>query len=77
KEEVLHFTTWTWHVPDMSVVLTVDPDSIITKVECTYKPINETMKDEEYKKEQEGERLSPADQMFKDGTYSRPTEYRP
>jgi hypothetical protein len=76
KEEVLHFTTWTWHVPDMSVVLTVDPDSIITKVECTYKPINKTMKDEEYKKELEGERPGPVDQML-DGKYSRPKDYQP
>ncbi len=76
REEVLYFTTWTWHAPDMSVILTVDPDSAITRVEYSYKPINETMRDEEYKKALEGERPSPADQMFKDGNYSMPTDYK-
>lgn len=77
KEEMFHLTAWTWHVPDMAVVLSVNPDSNVTRVEYTYKPINETRKDEEYKKEQEGERLDPAKQMFMDGDYSRPRGYQP
>lgn len=77
KEDMLHLTAWTWYVPDMAVVLSVNPDSNVTRVEYTYKPINETRKDEEYKKEQEGERLDPATQMFKDGNYSRPRGYQP
>jgi len=77
KEDMLHLTAWMWHVPDMAVVLSVNPDSNVTRVECTYTPINETRKDEEYKKMQEGERLDPASQMFKEGNYSKPTQYQP
>ncbi len=77
KEEVLHLTSWTWHVSDMSVVLSVNPESNLTRVEYTYKPINETRKDEEYKEMQRGEHLDPATQMFKEGNYSRPSEYKP
>jgi hypothetical protein len=77
KEEVLHLTAWTWHVPDITVVLSVNPESNMTRVEYTYKQINETRKSEEYKEEQEGERPDPAQQMFKDGNYSRPPEYQP
>jgi hypothetical protein len=77
EEEILHLTSWTWHVTDMAVVLSVNPESKVTRVECTYKPINETRKDEEYKKLQEPERLDPASQMFKQGDYSKPTEYQP
>jgi hypothetical protein len=77
KEEMLHLTAWTWHVSDMAVVLSVNPESNVTRVDYTYKPINETRKDEEYKEEQRGERPDPAKQMFMDGTYSRPPEYQP
>lgn len=77
KEEMFHLTAWTWHMPDMAVVLSVNPKSNITRVEYTYKPINETRKDEEYKEELRGERRDPAKQMFIDGDYSRPTEYQP
>ncbi|MER3446710.1 MAG: hypothetical protein C4291_07645 [Candidatus Dadabacteria bacterium] len=77
KEEILNLTAWTWHVPDMAVVLSIDPESKVTRVEYTYKPINEARKDEEYKEEQRGEQRDPAKQMFIDGDYSRPPEYQP
>jgi hypothetical protein len=77
KEEMLSLTAWTWHVSDLAVVLSVNPESNVTRLEYTYKPINETRKNEEYKEEQNGERPDPAKQMFIDGDYSRPPEYRP
>lgn len=74
KEEVLHLTTWTWQIPNVSVVLSTNPDNNVTRIEYVYKPLNQSRKDEGYKQD---ERSDPAKQMFIDGNYSRPTEYQP
>ena len=76
KEEVLHLTTWTWQIPDVSVVLSTNPDNNITRVEYVYKPLNQSRKDEEYKQEQGYKRSDPAKEMFMDGNYSVPPEYK-
>ncbi len=76
KEQMLNISSWTWRVPYMTVVLSLNPDDNITRVEYVYNPLNQNRKDEEYEEQQQGERPDPAKQMFIDGDYSKPTDQK-
>lgn len=76
KEDTLGLTVWTWHVPDLKIVLSTNPANNLTKVEYTYKPLDETMVQKEIEKEHRGKQTDPAKEMFIDGSYSRPPQYR-
>jgi len=76
KEEVVGLTAWTWHVPDLKVVLSTNPSNNLTKVEYIYEPLNESRVQKEIEQEHRGKQADPAKEMFIDGNYSRPPQYR-
>lgn len=70
EEKVLDFTTWTWHVPDLKVVLSTSPNNDVTKVQYIYEPLNQSRVNREIKLIQKGKPEDPAKKMFIDGNYS-------
>ena len=76
KEEVLQFTTWTWQRPNVVVILSTDPQNNTTKIQNIYEPVEEARMEKEIEKKQKGPQEDPAKQMFLDGDYSRPTQYK-
>ncbi|HSE82997.1 MAG TPA: hypothetical protein VLB01_00445 [Thermodesulfobacteriota bacterium] len=75
KEEMLQFVTWTWQRSDVTVILSANLENGMMKVENIYVPVNQARKDEEFEDSQK-EKSNPAKEMFLDGTYSKPTQYR-
>ncbi|HEX3034596.1 MAG TPA: hypothetical protein VHT73_05595 [Thermodesulfobacteriota bacterium] len=75
KEEMLQFVTWTWQRSDVTVILSANLENGMIKVENIYVPVNQARKDEEFEDSQK-EESDPAKEMFLDGTYSRPTQYK-
>lgn len=74
KEEVLNITTWTWHIPDVAVILSSNPKNNVTRIDYVYKPLNQSRIEDEFKQKQQGETVEPAKQMFIDGNYSAPKQ---
>ncbi len=74
KEEVINITTWTWHIPDLAVILSSNPKNNIARIDYVYKPLNQSRIEEEFKEKQQGETVDPAKQMFIDGNYSAPKQ---
>ena len=70
EEKVLDFTTWTWHVPDLKVVLSTSPNNDVTKLQYIYEPLNQSKVEKEIQIKQKGKPKDPAKQMFQDGNYS-------
>lgn len=75
KEEMLQFVTWTWQMSDVTVILSANLENGIMNVQNIYVPVNQARKDEEFEDSQK-EESDPAKEMFLDGTYSRPMQYR-
>ncbi|MBI2486013.1 MAG: hypothetical protein HYW01_03465 [Deltaproteobacteria bacterium] len=71
-EDVLDFTTLTWHIPDLKVVLSTNPNNNVTKVQYIYEPVNQSRVDKEIQLKQKGKPEDPAKKMFIDGNYSAP-----
>jgi hypothetical protein len=76
REKVLHFTTWTWQTPDVLVIFSIDPKNDVVRIQQVYEPISRIKLEEEYDEKRGGEPSDPAKEMFLDGNYSRPTQYR-
>lgn len=74
KEEVLNIITWTWHIPDLAVILSSNPKNNIERIDYVYKPLNQSRIEDEFKQKQQGETVDPAKQMFIDGNYSAPKQ---
>jgi hypothetical protein len=72
KEKVLGFTTWTWHVPDLKVVFSTNPNNNVAKVRYIYEPLNQSRVEEEIKRKQKEKPTEPAKEMFLEGNYSVP-----
>ena len=74
KEEVLNIITWTWHIPDLAVILSSNPKNNVERIDYVYKPLNQSRMEDEFKVKQQGETVDPAKQMFIDGNYSAPKQ---
>ena len=76
QEKVLNFITWTWRQPKVKVVLTADQNSDIFKIAYTYEPLSQTKTDKELEQKQREKPEDPATEMFLEGDYSKPTQYK-
>ncbi len=74
KEEVLNINSWTWYIPDITVILSTNPSDSIARIDYVYKPLNQSRMEEELKRKQKGETTEPAKNMFLEGGYSKPNE---
>lgn len=74
KEEVLNITTWTWHIPDVAVVLSSNPKNNVARIDYVYKPLDQSRIEDEFKQKQQGKTVEPAKQMFIDGNYTAPKQ---
>lgn len=76
SEKMLTYHIWTWDLPDTKLVFSSNQNKGQLKLNYIYKPINqERIAKEISEKRKGGERKNPADQMFKDGDYSRPSNF--
>lgn len=75
SDSMLYFKTWTWHIPDVKLVLHTNQKNNIVKVEYTYKPVHQAKYEDELDQKRGTEKSDPAKEMFLDGDYSKPTMY--
>ncbi len=76
KEKVLNFYTWSWFLPEMKVVFTASRSSPELKVGYTHEPLSKRRAEKELERKRKGALPDPAEEMFIDGTYSRPTDQK-
>ena len=77
SDSMLYFKTWTWHIPDVRIVLHTNTQDHTVKMVYTYAPVNQAKREDELNKLRgTGEDADPAREMFIDGDYSKPTGYR-
>jgi len=76
KEDVLGLKAWTWHVPDLKVVLSTNPKNYTAKVQYIHEPLNQSRVKKEILERQRGKVSEPAKEMFLDGNYSVPSQYK-
>lgn len=76
SDSMLYFKTWTWQMPDIKLVLHTNQKDNIVKVEYTYKPVDHAKLEDELDKIRGTEEIDPAKQMFIEGDYSKPTDYK-
>jgi hypothetical protein len=75
SDSMLYFKSWTWNMPDVKLVFHTNQKKNMVKVEYTYEPYNQAKREEELDKLRGTEAKDPAQQMFIDGDYSKPTYY--
>ena len=71
----MYFTTTTWHMPDIKLVLHTNEKNNTVKVEYTYKPVHQARIEKELDTKRGTIHKDPATQMFLDADYSKPTGY--
>lgn len=76
SDSMLYFKTWTWHIPDVRIVLHTNTQDHTVKMEYTYEPVNQAKREDELNKLRGTEESDPASEMFIDGDYSKPRGYR-
>lgn len=72
SEQMLTYYVWTWEFEDTKMVFSKDSNSGNLKLNYIYKPINQKRIAREIQRKRDGDVKSPADQMLKEGNYSRP-----
>jgi hypothetical protein len=75
SDSMLYFKTWTWNMPDVKLVFHTNQKKNTIKVNYTYEPYNRAKREDELDKLRGTEVKDPAQQMFIDGDYSKPTYY--
>jgi hypothetical protein len=75
KDSMMYFTTTTWHMKDVKLVLYTNEKNNTVKVEYTYKPVHQTKIEDELDQRRGTIKSDPASEMFLDGDYSKPTGY--
>jgi len=75
RDSMMYFTTTTWHMPDIKLVLHTNEKKNTVKVEYTYKPGHQAKIEDELDKKRGTKKIDPARQMFLKGDYSKPTGY--
>lgn len=75
RSSMLYFTTTTWHMHDIKLVLHTNEKKNTVKVEYTYKPVHQSKIEDELDERRGTIKKDPATQMFLDGDYSKPTGY--
>ena len=75
RESMMYFTTTTWHMPDVMLVLHTNNKNNTVQVEYKYKPGHQDKFEDELDTKRGTIRTDPATQMFLEGDYSKPTGY--
>lgn len=77
SEKMLTYHVWTWDLPDTKLVFSSNRNKGQLKLNYTYKPLNQKRIAKEIREKRKGDEdnKTPADRMFKDGNYSRPSNF--
>ncbi|MGB3365419.1 MAG: hypothetical protein WBB48_11660 [Thermodesulfobacteriota bacterium] len=75
RDSMMYFTTTTWHIPDIMLILHTNSKNNTVKVEYKYKPGHQAKFEDELDYKRGTIKTDPATQMFLDGDYSKPTFY--
>lgn len=77
SEKMLSYRIWTWELENTRLVYSSNDSKNQLKVNYTFKPLNKKRITREIDEKRKGDdaESSPADQMFKDGNYSRPSNF--
>ncbi|MCZ6865367.1 MAG: hypothetical protein O7D98_07105 [Candidatus Dadabacteria bacterium] len=75
RDSIMYFTTTTWHMPDIKLVLHTNEKNNTVKVEYTYKPVHQSRIEKELDTKRGTVHKDPATSMFLDGDYSKPKGY--
>jgi len=75
RDSMMYFTTATWHMQDVKLVLHTNEKNNTVKVEYTYKPVHQAKIEDELDQKRGTIKIDPAKQMFLEGDYSKPTGY--
>lgn len=75
SEKMFNYHIWTWDLDDTKLVFSTNSDKKSVKLSYTFKPINQKRIAREIREKRQGDKKSPADQMFKEGNYSRPSNF--
>ncbi len=75
RETVMHFTTTSWDIPEVKLVMYTDNKDNTVKIQYKYIPGHRAKFEEELDKKRGTVKTDPATQMFLEGDYSKPTGY--
>jgi hypothetical protein len=64
RDSFMNFTTWTWQLPLVTLVLSSSPSRNMTKIEYTYKPIEQNRREKEVEGAITPEREDPVEKYF-------------
>jgi len=75
RDSMMYFTTTTWHIPDIMLILHTNKKNNTVQVEYKYKPGHQARFEDELDYKRGTIKTDPATQMFLEGDYSKPTGY--
>jgi hypothetical protein len=70
-DNMLSYETWEWDVDNIALILSANRNKGKLKMEYTFNPVASAKLETERDKKRKGEYRNPADQMFKDGNFSK------
>lgn len=75
RDSMMYFTTTTWHIPDVMLILHTNNKDNTVKVEYKHKPGHQAKFEDELDQKRGTIKSDPAKEMFLEGDYSKPTFY--
>lgn len=75
RDSMLHFTTTTWHTPDVLLIMHANQKDHSVKIQYKYKPGLADRLEDDLDAKRGTVHKDPAKQMFLEGDYSKPTGY--
>ncbi len=75
RDSMMHFTTTTWHLPDIMLVLHANNKKNTVQVKYKYKPGHQARFEDDLDEKRGTIKRDPASEMFLEGDYSKPTGY--
>lgn len=75
RDSMMYFTTTTWHMPDVMLILHTNNKDNRVKVEYKHKPGHQARFEDELDEKRGTIKSDPAKEMFLEGDYSKPTFY--
>jgi len=75
RETIMHFTTTSWDIPDVKLVLYTDNEDNTVKIQYKHIPGLRARFEDELDEKRGTVKTDPATQMFLEGDYSKPTGY--
>lgn len=75
KDSIMYFDTTTWHAPDVILVMHTNNKDNTVKIQYKYKPGQQARFEDELDQKRGTVHKDPAEQMFLEGDFSKPTGY--